>query len=104
MEFNELDKTVFSKWVTKDIDEKGYGRTTKVQNNEEAFVSAFRKWAERPNKLETRLKLLVRQGVPSQLRADLWRTGSGGDEKLQNHPNYFQETINEMGKIYSQTR
>uniref|UniRef100_A0A6P8IVQ8 GTPase-activating protein skywalker-like n=1 Tax=Actinia tenebrosa TaxID=6105 RepID=A0A6P8IVQ8_ACTTE len=95
MELNDLD--VFSKWVSKDTDKKGYDRTTKVQNNEEAFVSAFRKWAERPNMLETKLKKMVRQGVPPKCRADLWRVGSGGDTKLQKHPNYFQETINEMG-------
>ena len=98
MELKEFDKNVFSKWVRQDYDEEGYDRTTKVQTSEEAFANAFRKWSERPHKLETKLKMMVREGIPPKFRENLWRVGSGGDEKLQNHPNYFQETINEMGK------
>jgi hypothetical protein len=98
MEMNELDKTLLSKWVVKEG--KGYERTTKVQYNDEAFANALRKWTEYPSKLDKRLKMMVRQGVSPRFRADLWRAGSGGAGKLQNHPQYYQETISDMGKIY----
>lgn len=128
MELSEISSAHFSQWVQTSSERKLYredsriskgsrrgsrktsrqdSRTSftklyspKAKYSEDEFKEALQKWIEHPEHDETmRLKRLVRQGVQPDLRSDLWKDSSGGADIIFNSPHYYEEMIDDMGKL-----
>lgn len=128
MELTEISGAHFSQWVQDSPERKLYregSRTSKgsrrgsrktsrqdsrtsftklyspkAKYSEDEFKEALQKWIEHPEQEETmKLKRLVRQGVHPNLRSDLWKDASGGADIVFNSPHYYEEMIDDMGKV-----
>lgn len=72
----------------------------KAKYSEGDFKEALQIWIQLPEHEETmQLKKLVRQGVLPKLRSELWKDSSGGSDIIFNSPHYYEEMIDDMGKL-----
>ena len=126
MELLEVNSACFSRWVQVSSERKLYredSRTSKksrktsrqssrsstssvyytyhkAKYSEEEFKEILQRWIENPEHEETmKLKKLVRQGVLPQFRSQLWKDASGGADIILNSPHYYEEMIDDMGKL-----
>lgn len=126
MELCEVSTPYFSQWVQSSLESRKLyredSRTSKTSRrasrtsrsstssigpyynkgkySEDEFKETLQKWLEYPEHDETdKLKKLIRQGVLLQLRPQLWKDASGGADIILNSPHYYEEMIDDMGKI-----
>ena len=126
MELCEVSAPYFSQWVQSSLESRKLyredSRTSKTSRkasrasrsstssigpyynkgkySEDEFKETLQKWLEYPEHDETdKLKKLIRQGVLLQLRPQLWKDASGGADIILNSPHYYEEMIDDMGKI-----
>ena len=99
------DDSRISKKVRKTSRQSSRSSTTdtvyydKAKYSEEEFKETLQKWIQNPEHGETvKLKKLVRQGVSPKLRSELWTDASGGADIIFNSPQYYEETVDHMGK------
>ena len=126
MELCEVSAPYFSQWVQSSLESRKLyredSRTSKTSRktsrtsrsstssigpyynkgnySEDEFKETLQKWLEYPEHDETdKLKKLIRRGVLLQLRSQLWKDASGGADIILNSPHYYEEMIDDMGKI-----
>ena len=96
MELSEFEKPYFSKWVEKE--EKIYRNTSK-NFSEDEIKNAIEQFSTH-QKLNAKLKIIVRHDMHPKFRAHLWMVVSGGASRYRNNPQCYHEDIRDLGKNF----
>lgn len=94
MELSDLEKPYFSKWVEKV--ENNYRNTSKNSSDEDEIQSAIDQFSTH-QKLNAKLKFIVRHDMHPKFRTHLWSVGSGGATRHRTNPQQYQEVIRDSG-------